>query len=645
MDQGGAAAGATRAEPATGSIGATTLAAPTRVDAPECDVVMKGGITSGVIYPGALAVIGSTYRLRGIGGASAGAIGAAVGAAAEFDRDGGGFDRLLNLPDQLGSGALARLFQPQRSTRPLLRLMLAATGNDSPNAAREGWRKYAAIARAALRAFPLAALLGVLPGLVLVVVGAIDGGVAGVLLMVAGAVVALLGVVVAVLVRLFRMFAVAVPGNLFGICRGLGEDPDRPGFTEWLCDRIDAVAGLATDGDPLTFGQLWAGEPDRSPPAPADRRIDLRMITTCLSEGRPYEMPWQARRFFFDPAEWRTLFPERVVHVLEGARPGEASTPGEAARIAAEDQLAAAHDPPLKRLPDPEHLPVIVATRMSLSFPLLISAVPLWSINHHDEDEQPSTEDPSFTRLWFTDGGFCSNFPVHLFDAALPSRPTFAINLGRFPQGREPDADDQTNNVEWARTNRMGLSPPYLAIPTRGIRAVTGFASAAVNTSRNWQDNSHLDHPGYRDRIVRVLQTRTEGGLNLHMDGPTIHDLTDRGQVAAEVLVQQFTEPRYPEANPVATGWDNHRWVRYRALLSVLPAWLQSYRRGRTMLDINAADPPSYRLDLDGQELAAQLADELDQLAQVAATADPATLDDLAAAPRPRGILRRIPQT
>ena len=41
----------------------------------HCDVVMKGGITSGVIYPKALRVLGTHYRLRGIGGASAGAIG------------------------------------------------------------------------------------------------------------------------------------------------------------------------------------------------------------------------------------------------------------------------------------------------------------------------------------------------------------------------------------------------------------------------------------------------------------------------------------------------------------------------------------------------------------------------------------------
>ena len=56
----------------------------------ECDVVMKGGITSGVLYPTALYAIGQRYRIRGVGGASAGAIGAALGAAAEYGRAGGG---------------------------------------------------------------------------------------------------------------------------------------------------------------------------------------------------------------------------------------------------------------------------------------------------------------------------------------------------------------------------------------------------------------------------------------------------------------------------------------------------------------------------------------------------------------------------
>ena len=48
----------------------------------KCDIVMKGGITSGVVYPGAVAEIAKAFNLKGIGGTSAGAIAAAAAAAA-----------------------------------------------------------------------------------------------------------------------------------------------------------------------------------------------------------------------------------------------------------------------------------------------------------------------------------------------------------------------------------------------------------------------------------------------------------------------------------------------------------------------------------------------------------------------------------
>jgi hypothetical protein len=57
---------------------------------PGCDVVTKGSITSWVIDPRAIADSAKTYRRRDWGGASAGAIGAAFGAAAELGREQGG---------------------------------------------------------------------------------------------------------------------------------------------------------------------------------------------------------------------------------------------------------------------------------------------------------------------------------------------------------------------------------------------------------------------------------------------------------------------------------------------------------------------------------------------------------------------------
>src|SRR4051794_6806656 len=105
---------------------------------PYCDVIMKGGITSGVVYPEAFVRLSRKYRFKSIGGASAGAIGAALGAAAEHNRAGGGFITLRNKTNDLADGGLKKLFQPQASTRPLLPIMIAAAGFGSDGKKRTG---------------------------------------------------------------------------------------------------------------------------------------------------------------------------------------------------------------------------------------------------------------------------------------------------------------------------------------------------------------------------------------------------------------------------------------------------------------------------------------------------------------------------
>jgi predicted acylesterase/phospholipase RssA len=50
---------------------------------PPCDLVMKGGITSGIVYPTLALTLARKYRFASIGGTSAGAIAAALCAAAE----------------------------------------------------------------------------------------------------------------------------------------------------------------------------------------------------------------------------------------------------------------------------------------------------------------------------------------------------------------------------------------------------------------------------------------------------------------------------------------------------------------------------------------------------------------------------------
>src|SRR5690606_264181 len=109
---------------------------PSSGDPVECDLIMKGGITSGIVYPLAIRTFAERFRLRCIGGASAGALAAAAAAAVDLGRSSGAnpdaFGQLARLPEQLagdGSGRatpLERLFQPQPRTRALHALLLSA---------------------------------------------------------------------------------------------------------------------------------------------------------------------------------------------------------------------------------------------------------------------------------------------------------------------------------------------------------------------------------------------------------------------------------------------------------------------------------------------------------------------------------------
>ena len=59
----------------------------------------------------------------------------------------------------------------------------------------------------------------------------------------------------------------------------------NPPLTRWLADLIDELAGTTPD-KPLTFGDL------RSLPGPPDHRgVNLQMMTTNLSQGRPFRCP------------------------------------------------------------------------------------------------------------------------------------------------------------------------------------------------------------------------------------------------------------------------------------------------------------------------------------------------------------------
>ena len=569
----------------------------------SCDIVMKGGITSGVVYPHAVCALAETYRFRNVGGTSAGAIAAAASAAAEYGRESkkGGFGKLATLPDWIETGKnLQNLFQPQPSTKRLFAVMIAKIDR--------GWPRMLLVAVA--RHLPAFAL-GAVPGLAFAALALLSGldsgfGALQVVALALGGLIAIGGGALGVVLRLARQLTRAVPDNGFGICSGgPGAGPgDAPALTPWLAGLIDETAGLPP-GEPLTFGHLWAGpgkERIAAAGRPEDPYLDLAMMTTNLTNRRAHKLPWDSREWFFEPAEFRRLFPKEVVDWMV-ARPQASPPPGTVG--AQESRLRRALFPDLVPLPEPSDLPVVVAARMSLSFPVLLSAVPLWNLdmscpknkaalaewrrwartNGDDWDPlkgeisawpRPETQPkskPKAEPCWFSDGGISSNFPVHFFDRLVPRWPTFAINLRPFPSGKEPDLHDQSNNTEMAKSNSDGIAEWWYRLPRRprGLGLIDTrifqFLSSAVRTMQNRADEAQMRAPGYRDRVAHVNMSKTEGGMNLTMEKEVIAALTARGRVAAEGLRDAYTPP---DEDGQKLTWSNHRWARFRYSLAVL---------------------------------------------------------------------------
>lgn len=584
----------------------------------ECDLVMKGGVTSGLVYPAAIATIASAYRLRSIGGTSAGAIAAAGAAAMEFGRqsrrnadalaDLGRLPADLGRPTFMGSTFLQALFSPDKETLPLFPFASQQPGIWA-------WGQ-----RLPLAGEMLALLIGG-PALAGTSIGmAVVHGWPGFTLP-AG--------LLAGLVTFLVLFGLALPSaigitlqraawrftqNGMGLINGLtpgGDECERipvPGLTTWLHDRLQALAGLGAEkpGDVLTFGHLWLGHdyrPGKLVAVKSDtaRAIDLVLVATDLNRLQSVNFPFlpERSRLYVDKRQWKRLFPDNVMTAIRETSVGPAGTKQEkpdfykkVLRYPASDVETAANatdDPDLYKnlmlLPDAPDLPVIVAVRASLAFPGLFTPLPLWLLHWRMAGKDRV---PCFSPILLADGGITSNFPIHLFDAPIPTRPTFAINLLYPDDTIIADPFDQNDGEKVEAMAGGGTGAPSLRgdifmprsnsgrvllykAPPGGtpLAQIGGLAMRVVEAARNWGDISLYSQPGVRDRIVHVRLTDAEGGFNLGMDQATIAALSKKGGLAGEVLTRRFdpdkpSDPLHPDA-PVQLNWHNHRFVRLRA--------------------------------------------------------------------------------
>jgi len=723
------------------------LSAPDGLDRPDtyaapvatCDVVMKGGITSGIVYPWTVCELATRYRLVNIGGTSAGAIAAAAAAAAEYGRgsERGGFAVLARLPGELGTtrnglSRLFSLFQPQPATAPLFALMTASMsggggGSRSRTAIRGlraavsvpgGWWRLAlgalpglvllaavggrglpvlwslialvvaaVLARLSwtmLRGRTAAALAGVLAAAAVVLVAAVSDTPSDVAVAVVGWLVLAVGLAAGTAWVLGRTLLREVPGNLYGLCTGMdgGGASGLPALTPWLTKVLDEAAGIREADGPLTFGHLWAGPGAgrvEASPRPRQPAVNLEVMTTCVTRGRPYRIPFETSGFYFDATEMRRLFPEEVVAWMEQHPAPPTGGRVERLRRRVTDALVA----PLLPLPAPSDLPVVVAARMSLSFPVLISAVPLHAVDRVTNvatldrlavavrdaaaetseglDEEVAAEalrrlraegvTLGVDRLWFSDGGITSNFPIHFFDSFAPRRPTFGVNLRPHHPAFPPVPGDETSAVYLPDDNASGRSQAPNLFESEG-RTLVGFLKAILDTMQNWNDLMQLPLPGFRDRIAHVGLSADEGGMNLTMPLERIAALATRGRCAGEALRVRFSTVQ----ETGWTGWENHRWVRLRSNLALLEAAADQLhvslgeagqhpdgtRHLRDLLDLGIGGAPSYQWSNEGQRQRALAA--VEEILSVATEGVPDTQLLSGDSPRPQPTLRIVPR-
>ena len=414
--------------------------------------------------------------------------------------------------------------------------------------------------------------------------------------------------------------------NDYGLCHGntnrlfksKGVSKDLTGLTDWLGEYLNTLAGKNPGDPPLTFGELWDATlsttrlPDTSleqtiktsletrvlnpqTPTPSDARsddpsqinpdqlvdniektIDLRVISTCLTHGRPYTFPNDREDIYFNRSELERFFPKQVIeHMIAHTRINSKTVRliiEERQRQATEKGTTYAleqHD--LFALPVARDLPVIFAVRMSLSFPVLFSMLPLWAKDYRSKRNLKPGRITNLEKVWFTDGGISSNFPVHLFDDPLPARPTFTLNL------RSPGLTETIHDFRKQDFNQNNLSSPtnkdflnqseQVVLLKRGFtdfiedeasnegdpvgiarvqaRNVTDAQVHAADwwwrigeeldrssnkhrdalahatdaftqifeSARNWQDNTMMRLPGFYDRVVHVLLEGSSGQL------------------------------------------------------------------------------------------------------------------------------------
>ncbi len=534
---------------------------------------------------------------------------------------------------------LARLFRPARDTRVVFRILVAALRARATDNRRSGDGHVrrggvpllatvlgSAMVGAAGRLSRgvtlllwlggLLAWLGITATLVSAPTNRLLAAAASVVVLVTFGVCGLVGTLLSLVIGLRTLLERDAEPNHFGLVAGVsvpGEQPargmaarldrlagvpdagDLPPLMDWLTDRIDDLAGVAVapvgaDRQTLTFGDLWLGrvgprssqdidELHLAATDPQLRTIDLTVMTSNVSQGRPYRLPLRtaeqveaesASRFLFCRTCLDGVLPARVVEQMVYSSPA----------LEPEQTCPRHRGEALHEVPDPWDFPVIAAVRLGMSVPGLLRAVPLVTVDEvrpgalsdpygRTVSDEPSGEGAEPRRVarvhWFCDSGATAPVGVSFYDTLLPRWPTFGLTLDRLPSGRplgsQIGLDDGV--AEWCDLPPQDSSrrrPPWRAVPSS-----PGFLRAVLDASLGWRDVVQAQLPGMRGRTAWIRTSEAEAGNSIFLTQAQILQLALRGYHAGLALRERFTGPDGEVTGQTQT--DRYRWIRLRAAL------------------------------------------------------------------------------
>lgn len=283
-------------------------------------MILKGGVSSGLIYPEFIFQIRKAINISGFAGSSAGAIAAALGACAEYawkNGDEEAYEKYANSVRDLTKNLIS-LFDPSLPFRALFKaILLIAPGSGRANYIRAIMCFAPTLILGSLIAFLISWLTDSQP--------------------IISSLLVVLGAFFALIIHIVSLLILAARNYNFGICKGLT-------LSKWL---ENAMCEISNNTETICFHHF------------EEAGIKFRLAITHLNNGCGLILPTEKLKVKFEKSEFAKIFPQKTMLYLESLQ----SNP----------------DSEIWELPLGPKMPILVALRISSSCPALFEQIPVYS--------------------------------------------------------------------------------------------------------------------------------------------------------------------------------------------------------------------------------------------------------------------------